>query len=162
MLRTDHIKETLESKLDRRDYGRMIGKKLTRFLKRTIAKRPKLPWHRSDNNQENSLKKTSRKSSSSTLQDDETVLHTKHIPLAPPSWREVFQYQSNLNLLVYVLLAAHSVAYDQLLPVFMHLPPQPDRSNNPNVQWPLKFAGGFGIDSDRIGTLFTMSVMPSP
>ena len=98
-------------------------------------------------------------SSNSTLQDDKIVPYTKPA-MAPPSYREVFNYQSNLNLLVYALVALHSVAYDQLLPVFMHLPPQPDRSTNPNVHYPLKFAGGFGIDSDRIGLLFTLSVPP--
>ena len=66
--------------------------------------------------------------------------------VAPPSYREVFQPQSNINLLAYSLLALHSVAYDQLLPVFMHLNPQPHRSTNPAVHFPFKFAGGFGID----------------
>ena len=33
---------------------------------------------------------------------------------------QVFSKQSKINLLVYTLLALHSVAYDQLLPVYMH------------------------------------------
>ena len=105
--------------------------------------------------------KNSRMSSSSTIQDEENTPYTEHVRAAPPSYREVFQYQSNLNLLVYALLALHSVAFDQLLPVFLHLPPQPDRSTNPNVHYPLKFAGGFGIASDRIGLLFTLYVLTS-
>ncbi|KAL9029576.1 MAG: hypothetical protein Q9196_002206 [Gyalolechia fulgens] len=64
--------------------------------------------------------------------------------------------QTNINLLTYTLLALHSVAYDQLLPIFMHHPTQIDRSSNPNVHLPFKFSGGFGIDSDRIGLLFTL------
>jgi hypothetical protein len=46
------------------------------------------------------------------------------------------------------------VSYDQLLPVFMHNPPQ---AHDPsNTQLPFKFSGGFGIGHSRIGTLFTL------
>jgi len=51
-------------------------------------------------------------------------------------------------------LAMHSVAYDQLLPIFMHYPVQ--SSHDREVHLPFKFAGGFGIDSKRIGLLFTI------
>ena len=93
------------------------------------------------------------------------------------SMSQVFTRQSNINLLVYTLLALHSVAYDQLLPIFMHYPPQENRATNPHVKLPFRFSGGFGIDvclncelslistskaksvrvrqSDRIGLLFT-------
>jgi hypothetical protein len=41
----------------------------------------------------------------------------------------------------------------------MHHPPQsPD---DPNIQLPLKFAGGFGIDSQRIGAIFTFFAVSS-
>jgi MFS family permease len=69
------------------------------------------------------------------------------------------------------MLAMHSVAFDQLLPIFMHHPAQDIHS--PDVKLPLKFSGGFGIgtfsapssllppynrllDSGRIGILFTL------
>src|ERR1700760_3022840 len=48
----------------------------------------------------------------------------------------------------------HSVAYDQLLPVFMHYKVQSIR--DPEVHLPFKFAGGFGIESKQIGLLFTV------
>ena len=48
------------------------------------------------------------------------------------------------------------MAYDQLLPVFMHHPNSPQRSLDPNSRLPFKFSGGFGIDSDRIGFIFTL------
>ncbi|KAL8763949.1 MAG: hypothetical protein Q9184_000392 [Pyrenodesmia sp. 2 TL-2023] len=70
--------------------------------------------------------------------------------------QHVFSRQSNINLLTYTLLALHSVAYDQLLPVFMHHASQANRPSDPGVQLPFKFSGGFGIDSDRIGVLFTI------
>src|SRR2546430_15796529 len=37
-------------------------------------------------------------------------------------YREVFSPQSNINLVAYTLLAMHAVAFDQILPVFMHHP----------------------------------------
>lgn len=56
--------------------------------------------------------------------------------------------------MAYTFLALHSVAYDQLLPIFMHHPRQvPDEDN---TSLPFKFSGGFGLGSGRIGTLFTM------
>ena len=48
----------------------------------------------------------------------------------------------------------HSVAYDQLLPVFMHYKTQ--SIHDPAVHLPFKFAGGFGIASKQIGILFTI------
>jgi hypothetical protein len=48
----------------------------------------------------------------------------------------------------------HSVAYDQLLPVFMHYKVQ--SIHDPDVHLPFKFAGGFGIASTQIGMLFTI------
>ena len=38
----------------------------------------------------------------------------------------------------------------------MHYPRQPNHSTDSNVYLPLKFTGGFGIDSERIGLLFTL------
>jgi hypothetical protein len=81
-----------------------------------------------------------------------------------------------MNLLVYTLLALYSIAFDQvrsfptftlayanqciqLLPVFMHHPPQ--SIDDPNVELPFKFAGGFGIDSRRIGVMFTLFAVTS-
>ena len=67
---------------------------------------------------------------------------------------EVFTRQSVINLIAYTFLALHSVAYDQLLPIFLHHPKQvPDELN---THLPFKFSGGFGLGSGRIGTLFTM------
>ena len=137
--------ETLETRKHKRDYGRILGKLLTQpFQKR----KPRLmPEH--DSEQTASLLRHRRMSSTSTFDDQtgQAGSKTRNVSsIAPPSYREVFQPQSNMNLLAYSLLALHSVAYDQLLPVFLHLTPQPHRSMNPAVHFPFKFAGGFGID----------------
>ena len=135
--------ETLETKRHRRDYGRVIGKRLVRVLTR---KKKKSKWRHGEE-QASSLMRNTRVSSWSTAgEGDEAHDPSKQIaPSSPPSYREVFSPQSNINLLAYTLLALHSIAYDQLLPVFMHLPPQLDRSTSPDVHLPFKFAGGFGL-----------------
>ena len=54
----------------------------------------------------------------------------------------------------YTFLALHSVAYDQVLPVFLNYPNQiPDETN---THLPFKFSGGFGLTSDKIGTIYTV------
>jgi len=41
-----------------------------------------------------------------------------------------------------------------MLPIFMHLPRK--EPNEHNTHLPFKFSGGFGLNLNRIGTLFTM------
>lgn len=131
-----------------------------------------------DDEQASSLLRSSHRRSASSLDNADSEAFNKQNkkstgPQQPPGYREVFSRQSNINLLVYSLLALHSIAFDQLIPIFMHLPTQ-KLTNNPEVKLPLKFAGGFGIgssslplqssppltdthlDSERIGLLFTM------
>ncbi|MCJ1476324.1 hypothetical protein MMC13_004990 [Lambiella insularis] len=149
------LKETLETKKHQRDYGRVLGKLLTRSCKpRKVQSR----WRSSDE-QASSLLKHARMGSwdSTVAQQEEGHEPSKKATSGPAfSYREVFSPQSNINLLTYTLLAMHSVAYDQLLPVFMHLPRQLDRGASPDVKLPFKFAGGMGLDSGRIGLIFTM------
>jgi hypothetical protein len=76
--------------------------------------------------------------------------------LPPPGFREVLHYQTIINLIVYTLLALHNIAFDQLIPIFMHHPVQDHSDKDPDFQPPLKFAGGFGLDSGRIGFIFTL------
>jgi MFS family permease len=124
------LKESLESKKHRRDYGLVLGSALMKPC-------------------------THKKRAANSTDDDElkTPLKTTRKPenLPPPSYREVFTRQSNLGLLSYCILAFHSVPFGQLLPVFMHLPVQRE-----GVSLPFKFTGGFGLDSGRIGVIFTI------
>lgn len=147
------LKETLESLKHRRDYGRVIGKLITHPFR---PRKPQPQWQHQEEQSQSLLKHSRISSVSSTGNGIDAQENRRTIPLAPPKYREVFSRQSNINLLTYSLLALHSVAYDQLLPIFMHYPPQTNRSSNPNVHLPFKFTGGFGIDSGRIGFLFTI------
>ncbi|EAW08355.1 MFS transporter [Aspergillus clavatus NRRL 1] len=72
-----------------------------------------------------------------------------------PSWKEVFSPQSTLVLAAYSMLAMHNMAFDSLLPVFLHTPLQ-RLDGNPDVKLPFKFIGGFGVDSQRIGMYYTL------
>ena len=148
------LKETLETKKDQRDYGIILGKVL--LLPFTHKKsRPKCSL---EDEQSASLLEHSRNLSSTSLDTDMDTQETRKAVLVvpPPTYREVFSRQSNLNLIAYTLLALHSLAFDQLLSIFMHYPQQTNRSTNPDVHLPFKFTGGFGLNSDRIGLLYTV------
>lgn len=123
------LKESLESKKRRRDYGLIAGKFLTSSC-------------------------GSRRSELRPADDFESNLASskKEAATGPPKYREVFSYQSNLHLLAYMLLGFHGVAYDQLIPVFMHL----DVHCCGDPKLPFKFSDGFGLESGRIGLIFML------
>jgi len=92
------LQETLETKKHRRDCGLAISQVLLHPLRRS----KKVKWPHDDEST-SSLLKHVHGNSTSTIGDD---LHyeARHesVALAPPTYREVFSYQSNMNLLVYV------------------------------------------------------------
>ena len=93
----------------------------------------------------------------SSAPDEETGAQATPKPtLPPPSFSEVLHYQTIINLIVYTLLALHNIAFDQLIPIFMHHPVQDHSADNPDFEPPFKFAGGFGLDSGSIGFIFTL------
>ena len=140
------FRETLEEKKSQRDYGLILG----RLLASPCTGKPRQrTWSNAEESEAFLSGITSEMSTPVSGSH-----HAIELPKQRPGWGQVFSRQSNLNLLVYTILAMHSVAYDQLLPIFMHYPVQSIR--DPKVHMPFKFAGGFGIDSKRIGLLFTV------
>ncbi|KKY14364.1 putative mfs transporter [Phaeomoniella chlamydospora] len=138
------LKETLEAKKHRKDYGLILGNLVTSPCRKPRHPRNK-PWQSIED--------------SEPLLGEEAngteVLNTKNKKhLKAPTFRDVLTPQSRVNLVAYTMLAMHSQAFDQLLPIFMHHPTQ--NITEPSVTLPFKFAGGFGITSGRIGLLFTM------
>lgn len=125
---TNRKQETLSTRKDDRDVGRIFGQALVNSCK----------------NRRRKYRNSQGPDELSPLLPDTRKPHPK--PEPPPHYSEVFTRQANLNLVAYTILAFHSVAYDQLIPVFLHLPPQPDRHTNLAVQFQFKFAGGFGLD----------------
>ncbi|KAL4752370.1 hypothetical protein BDW72DRAFT_202408 [Aspergillus terricola var. indicus] len=139
------LDETLHSKQGYRDSGLVLGQMLTGLCTgkcRKVTKR---------------------------LEDDETTPLLREHPPAPKSqikaevkkhsWREVLNPQSVLILLAYTLMSVHTMAFESVLPVFLHTPVQ-HLQDNPDVQLPFKFVGGFGMvmsDSQRIGFFYTIT-----
>ena len=149
------LEETLATRKDRRDLGRRLGKSITQKLKRTSREK----WDGDDEEESANLLQHSRTSSTSTLQASKSSPPQKATLHEPPAtYREVFTRQASLNLLVYAILALHSIAFDQLLPIFMHYPSRQhtSSSNAASHNSPFKFSGGFGINHQRIGLLFTI------
>ncbi|KAF1916566.1 major facilitator superfamily domain-containing protein [Ampelomyces quisqualis] len=148
------LQETLETKKGYQDLGLRTGVKLTKFFRTTVRT---VKGEASVQDEHEPLlgqqKATIGEAEQGQRVAPETVKHSK------PRIRDVLTHQTILNLLVYALLAFYTLAYDQLLPVFMHHAPQ--LQDDPNIKLPLKFAGGFGIDSQRIGIIFTFFAVSS-
>lgn len=134
----------MESKRHTKDWGLRLGEKITRPFKKG---------------------KGSKAQRRSFVDDEATAPLLSHpgsmpretsaaIPTAPPSASEVFNSQTVINLISYTFLALHSVAYDQVLPVFLNYPRQTPDSNNTHL--PFYFSGGFGLTSEKIGSIFTV------
>lgn len=120
--------ETLAAKKHHRDVGLRLGQMLTGSCS---SRRKKISY-------------------SETQEVDETTAllgqqqSTKSTAAKRPSWKEVFSPQSTLVLLAYAMMAMHNMAFDSLLPVFLHTPIQ-RLDGNPEVRLPFKFIGGFGV-----------------
>ncbi|KAN0069593.1 Major facilitator superfamily domain containing protein [Elaphomyces granulatus] len=157
------LEETLESKKDRRDYGLVLGQTLTAPCAR--RRRKTTPSLKALGDETSALlSDNSNNNVDSGLDSEHTALapkpsarrkSNKGKPAEPLRWRDVFSPQSNLVLLAYGFMALHSMAFDTLFPVFLHHPKQ-ELVGNPAVQLPFKFAGGFGVDSQTIGILYTL------
>jgi len=146
-----YLEETLETKQGHRDYGLVLGGKLNAFVQRCIVLvKERLHLQRPS--------KTERAETEPLIKrvadEEQTLLATAPTapPAPPPTWREVLNYQAKMNLFTYTLLAAHAMAFDQLLPVFMQYPPLAPDFHQSN---PLQFAGGFGLHHFTIGLLST-------
>ncbi|KAJ9636281.1 hypothetical protein H2199_007956 [Coniosporium tulheliwenetii] len=153
------LHETLGSKKARRDYGLVLGEKLSSAVSHRVQ-RARRRWRKArEGETEPLLSPEAGRTEYPDVVDEESAEAEEDLAVSSaeekaPGYREVLSRQSVYNLLVYTLLALHSLGYDQLLPVFMHHPAQ--SINSPDVDLPLQFSGGFGINSARIGILFTL------
>ncbi|KAI4650683.1 hypothetical protein J4E93_003040 [Alternaria ventricosa] len=143
------LQETLESKKHAPDLGLRTGARLTAFVRKVL----RLPTKKQNSSPEYEPLLGQHKAIDSETTSQHDAAH-EIVPEKAPRYRDVLTYQTSLNLIVYTLLAMYLQAYDQLLPVFMHHPVQ--LADDPTVSLPLKFAGGFGIESRRIGIIFTV------
>ncbi|KAI9894100.1 MAG: hypothetical protein M1814_004871 [Vezdaea aestivalis] len=135
------LQETLEEKKHQRHYGLILGRQLI-----ALFKRPSSPFSKTRQVKATSEAQPLLKDSLSQTGSIPTLASP---PQKPPSWLEVFNRQSSLNLVAYTLLALHNIAADQLLSVFLHYPVETPAS-------PFKFTSGFGFSSGRIGAIFAV------
>lgn len=145
------LKETLESRRGHRDWGLVLGEKLTRPFK----KRHHHHHHRNTRRHsfvDDGASAPLLAAESSQLPSQSTS--TSIVDSDPPTLREIFTPQTIINLTSYTFLALHSVAFDQVLPVFLNYPIIEHTPENTRL--PFKFTGGFGLGSDKIGTIYTV------
>ncbi|KAH8682517.1 major facilitator superfamily domain-containing protein [Xylariales sp. PMI_506] len=138
------LKETLASKRHSRDWGLILGERLTASIKGRKFLRARRYSFQDD------------EATAPLLQTNVRHEPSKHnIPqVVRPTLKEVFTRQSSINLLAYTFLALHSVAYDQVLPVFLNYPRLQDDIDRWNA--PFEFSSGFGLSFSSIGTIFTI------
>ncbi|PNS15676.1 hypothetical protein CAC42_4128 [Sphaceloma murrayae] len=141
------LDESLETAKHRRDYGRELGRRLTYHATRL--------WQRIGASSDPERQRLLKPPSSHPRASPATIEH-KAPPEPPPRISECLTPQSVLNLVCYTLLATHNIAFDGLIPIYMHYPRQSHSPSNPVYAPPFRFSGGFGLDSARIGLLFTL------
>ncbi|KAK7999573.1 major facilitator superfamily transporter [Apiospora arundinis] len=139
------LRETLASKKHLRDWGLVLGDRLTGSFRRNKHQRQRRFSFQDD------------EASAPLLQADvirkrhQDAVNAKTEKPVRPSMKAVFSRQSVITLVAYTFLALHSVAYDQLLPVFLHY--SPEKHDASNTRLPFYFSGGYGLESGRIGTI---------
>ncbi|KAI0861307.1 major facilitator superfamily transporter [Xylaria cubensis] len=140
------LKETLQSKRHTRDWGLILGERIKEAFKEN-------PFRGQQKLRRYSLQDA--EASAPLLQaDGSSSKATRYEKPVAPSMSAVFTRQTVINLVAYTFLALHSVAFDQVLPVFLNYPVQ--EHTRENTFPPLFFSGGFGLNSGRIGTIFTL------
>lgn len=144
------LKETLHSKRHTRDWGLVLGDRIKEAFMVSPRRRAQRLRRYSIQDAEVSapLLGTTTTTKTARVSIIETKIHDhKPLPLSA-----VFSRQSVINLITYTFLALHSVAYDQVLPVFLNYPPVAHTPENTSL--PFSFSGGFGLTHARIGTIF--------
>ncbi|KAL1836052.1 hypothetical protein VTJ49DRAFT_5626 [Mycothermus thermophilus] len=118
------LKETLHTKRHQRDWGLVLGEKLTRPFKRP-SPRPtgrRLSFVDAEASAPLLAEPSANSSSENLATPKEEEQKTRYMDL--------FTHQTTLCLVSYTFLALHSVAYDQVLPVFLNYPNVvPDETN---------------------------------
>ncbi|KAL7620714.1 hypothetical protein AAE478_009711 [Parahypoxylon ruwenzoriense] len=145
------LKETLHSKRHTRDWGLVLGERITEVFRDHPHRRAQRLRRYSLQDAEASAPlltaDTPSKSNARVTVVETHVEKPKPLPMSA-----VFTRQSVINLVSYTFLALHSVAYDQVLPVFLNYPPQAHTPENTSL--PFVFSGGFGLTHARIGSIF--------
>ncbi|EMC99595.1 hypothetical protein BAUCODRAFT_29968 [Baudoinia panamericana UAMH 10762] len=154
------LEETLETLQHRRDFGLRIGDKIKKLAKSHVLRLEEVLRLRRSEIACDSEDEPLLKDDHDHDYDELTGTKPSEPSPAPPSFKEILTKQSLLNLLVYTLLAMHTMAFDQLFPVYMQFPsllnnPPSLDTTPPSQDNRLRFAGGFGLNHFTIGLLST-------
>ncbi|KAI7786648.1 MFS transporter [Diaporthe eres] len=142
------LHETLETKRHEKDWGLLLGEKISQPFRTK-------PRHKHNNqHQRHHRPSFVDAEASAPLLPKSGVVLKKASQAPPPTMKEIFTPQVTMNILAYTILALHSVAFDQVLPVFLNYHRQVPDSENTHL--PFHFSGGFGLNSNKIGTIFTI------
>ena len=152
-----YLDETLASRRGQKDYGKVLGKRLSQSVSNALAKFRRTRKQPGDREAEPLLHGNLSHHHNSQADEEAALLQpdaetSKHQKSA--SIREVLTKQTVLNLVVYTFLAMHAVAYDQVLSVFLHH--SRVGKNVEKVELPFRFNRGFGLRSSEIGLYFTL------
>ncbi|KAL7939539.1 MFS general substrate transporter [Trichoderma chlorosporum] len=139
---TFFLKETLADKKEHKDWGLLVGERLTRLVRR----KPQVISQRRMSFVDGEA--------TAPLVPSRVTPKKATTPQGSTGIKEVFSYQTTVNLISYTFLAFHSVAYDQNITVLLDYPVIPRTPEN--TKYPFYFTGGFGLSSGTIGTLFTI------
>ncbi|QDS67913.1 hypothetical protein FKW77_008472 [Venturia effusa] len=81
-----------------------------------------------------------------------TVIANTNSPITKPiSWRQGFTRQVKLIILSYGILAFHTIALEQLLPVLFS-----SKVSTSKPDLPFKFVGGFGMEMKQVGLILSL------
>lgn len=141
------LHETLETKRHEQDWGLKLGEKISRPFKKKSGYVHQRRHRPSFVDAEASAPLLPKSGAAG-------VVKKKPGNTTPPTMREIFTSQVTVNIVAYTFLALHSVAFDQVLPAFLNYPRQ--MPNGENTHLPFHFSGGFGLNSNKIGTIFTV------
>lgn len=159
------LHETLRTEQNKHDIGLYLGQALIAPCRR---RRDKARKRLSSLESDCSWRMELREARNRLIEDpcDSASLEQREAPsqFKEFTWKDVLTSQSQINLLTYGLLATHAVAYDQLLPVLMHLPHLPTMSDESQSlhqtrslsRW-LFFTAGFGMNSKTIGLMIMLN-----
>ncbi|KAI5865874.1 major facilitator superfamily domain-containing protein [Durotheca rogersii] len=145
------LKETLHRKRHARDWGLVLGERIAEVFREKPHRGAQRLRRYSLQDAEASAPLLTAgappKSAARVAVVETPIEKAKPLPMSA-----VFTRQSVVNLVAYTFLALHSVAFDQVLAVFLNYPPQEHTPENTSL--PFVFSGGFGLTHARIGSIF--------
>ena len=147
------LEESLETRKNDRDIGRELGQWLTSFFSSMSYKHKTIREEIGGADETTPLIVSRGLAGHPLPKTADLSTHTPKKHQSPPAIKEIFTKQCTLNIIVYTFLALQSIAYDQMLPVYMAYPRM---THLPQVSHPLKFFGGFGLTSGEIGLIFSI------